>query len=195
MLFFYAAMGLTGGASIVAERILGRFSLGPKDQRDRFSNYLIAVGQVIGIWVLLCTTVPQTAILFGTGPFTGVIAGGTVNILGIVIAWTGIIIRLQAKRRLGKFFTGRVTVFQDHQLIEDGLYRYVRHPAYLGASMFYLGLPLIVGNLVGLLVLAGLSLAAYLYRIKIEEDALVAAFGDSYRQYQQRTARLIPFVW
>jgi protein-S-isoprenylcysteine O-methyltransferase Ste14 len=36
---------------------------------------------------------------------------------------------------------------------------------------------------------------AFLYRMRVEEAALTAAFGERYRQYMQRTARLIPGVY
>jgi len=187
---FWIAMWMTGGASIVAEAILGRIRHGPMDtKRDRYSSYVLAVTQFLGVWFLLSTT------LYSPDFFCRVIAAGVVNTLGLLTAWAGIMVRLQAKRTLGRFFTGHVNILQDHQLIKHGPYRYVRHPGYLGAILFYTGLPLAVGHLYGLLMLTLPSLAAYLYRIKVEEEALLEAFRDAYRQYQQRTARLIPFIW
>jgi Putative protein-S-isoprenylcysteine methyltransferase len=42
-----------------------------------------------------------------------------------------------------------------------------------------------------LFVISGLG---YLYRVRVEESALVTGLGESYRQYMQRTKRFIPFV-
>jgi protein-S-isoprenylcysteine O-methyltransferase Ste14 len=38
-------------------------------------------------------------------------------------------------------------------------------------------------------------IAAFLWRIRIEERALTDALGEEYRAYTQRTKRLIPFVY
>jgi protein-S-isoprenylcysteine O-methyltransferase len=180
---------VTGIASVIAERLIGRYALGPKDRRDRSSFYLLVAIQSAGATLLVITA------LFWSSLFCRVVAGGIVNALGIAIAWSGILIRLHAKRRLGKFFTARVTVLPDHHLIEEGLYRRIRHPGYLGGLLFYLGLPLSVGHYGALLWLTVPVLLAFIYRIRVEERALVEALGDAYRQYQQRTARLIPFLW
>ncbi|HXF06525.1 MAG TPA: isoprenylcysteine carboxylmethyltransferase family protein [Blastocatellia bacterium] len=179
----------TGIASAIAEKVIGRISLGPKGRWDRFSLLLLNLVQSSGSTFLVVTT------LFWSPQFCHVVAGGLVNLLGIVIAWTGILIRLRAKRVLGRFFTARVAILPDHRLVEEGPYRLIRHPGYLGALLIYLGLPLSVGHFWAILWLWLPTLAAMIYRIVVEERALIEGLGDVYRQYQARTARLIPHLW
>jgi|FLYL01.1.fsa_nt_gi protein-S-isoprenylcysteine O-methyltransferase Ste14 len=180
---------VTGIASVIAERVIGRISLGPKDRWDRFSFLLLVLVQSSGSTLLVVTT------LFWSPLFCHITAGGLVNLLGIVMAWSGILIRLHAKRVLGRFFTARVAILPDHRLIEEGLYRLIRHPGYLGGLLIYLGLPLSVGHYWAVLWLWLPTLAVMIYRITVEEQALVEGLGDVYRQYQARTARLIPHLW
>ena len=61
--------------------------------------------------------------------------------------------------------------------------------------MALLGFGLILGNWAGLLASFVLILAAVIYRIRIEERALLQALGDPYRRFATSRARLVPFVW
>jgi protein-S-isoprenylcysteine O-methyltransferase Ste14 len=80
------------------------------------------------------------------------------------------------------------------QVISTGPYRYVRHPMYSSAILFFLGAPLLLGSWWG--VLGGLALILLLcLRILIEERALRAGL-DGYDDYARRVPyRLIPHVW
>jgi protein-S-isoprenylcysteine O-methyltransferase Ste14 len=114
---------------------------------------------------------------------------------GLAFLCVGITIRWAAIYTLGKFFTGTVLIKEDHRLIQNGLYRYVRHPAYTGTLLAHLGLGLSFSNWfsIGLSILP-LSLAAF-YRMHVEERALRDAFGEKYIQYSAGTKRLIPKLY
>lgn len=182
---FWAILGVYG----VAELVITRLPMGPPDPRDRRSLFGLVLVQAIGIPFVAVTTA------ISTDRFCHLLLNGAGNILGGMLAIAGIGLRLQAKRTLGRFFMARVAILPDHQVIQQGVYRYVRHPGYLGVLLFFLGWPLLVGHTMSLLVLWLPALAAYLYRMHVEERALVEAFGETYRQYQRRTARLLPFLW
>ena len=114
---------------------------------------------------------------------------------GIVVWIGGTIFRWYSIRTLGRFFTFDVAVSSGQSVIEAGPYRWLRHPSYAGALLGELGLGMTLTN--GLaIVLPPLCLAAaYVYRIRIEEQALQQGLGDPYRAYMQRTWRLIPFIF
>ena len=88
-----------------------------------------------------------------------------------------------------------ITIREDHQLVRGGPYRWLRHPSYTGGFLTAIGLPLALGTPVGFVVTLGACLIAYVYRIRIEEAALISKFGASYQEYSRRTWRLIPGVY
>lgn len=74
----------------------------------------------------------------------------------------------------------------------DGPYRWLRHPAYTGMLLMYAGINMALGTWLGTLIGVGVFLTATLYRIQVEEKALVEAFGEQYRAYMRHTWRLLP---
>ncbi len=116
-------------------------------------------------------------------------------IAGFCLFASGLILRWYSIIYLGRYFTVNVAIAADHQLIESGPYRFIRHPSYTGGLAMLLGFSLCIGNLASLLVMVVPCVGVYLWRIHVEEEALVQAFGGRYRDYMKRTKRLIPFVF
>ena len=96
---------------------------------------------------------------------------------------------------LGRFFTVNVAIAADHRLIDGGPYRFVRHPSYSGALMVFLGLGLCIGNWLSVAVMIVPISLVFIWRIHVEEAALLQGLGDSYREYMGRTKRLIPSIY
>jgi protein-S-isoprenylcysteine O-methyltransferase len=115
--------------------------------------------------------------------------------VGIAMLVAGLAFRWYSIIYLGRFFTVNVQIAADHQLIDSGPYRLLRHPSYTGALLAFYGLALCTMNWVSLAIMVVGPTAAFLYRIRVEEVALAGAFGERYRLYMQRTARLIPAVY
>ncbi len=80
-------------------------------------------------------------------------------------------------------------------VIQSGPYRLIRHPSYTGALITLLGMGLALTNWASLIAALVIPAVGFLYRISIEERVLVEALGNPYREYMQRTCRLIPFIW
>lgn len=113
--------------------------------------------------------------------------------LGVIIL--GMILRFIAIRSLGRYFTVDVTIREGHQLKTDGIYRYLRHPSYAASLISFAGFGISLNNYLSLLMLVALIGAAFFYRIKVEEKALIEQFGDDYRNYMKKSKRLIPFIF
>lgn len=116
-----------------------------------------------------------------------VIIGAAVFVVGIVFRWWAIAV-------LGKFFTVDVAISHEHHVVDTGPYRFVRHPSYTGALMAFAGFGLCLGSWVSILCVMIPITAAFLWRIRIEERALIAALGEEYLNYSRKTKRLIPFL-
>ncbi|RPI50633.1 MAG: isoprenylcysteine carboxylmethyltransferase family protein [Acidobacteria bacterium] len=102
---------------------------------------------------------------------------------GVLLVWT--------LRSIGKNLTDTVVTRREHTLVTRGPYRWVRHPFYDAVAMSVVANALVAANwflLAGGLVTFGLLVL----RTSREEDRLVARFGDSYRDYMNRTGRFLP---
>jgi protein-S-isoprenylcysteine O-methyltransferase len=109
-------------------------------------------------------------------------------VLGLALRWWAIV-------TLGRFFTVDVTIEKDHELVERGPFRWLRHPSYTGVLLAFLGFALSLQNWAALLVVLLPITAAFIHRINVEEEALTRVLGAQYREYIGRTKRLVPFVY
>ena len=117
---------------------------------------------------------------------------GSMQYVGFILIAAGIFLREWSIWVLGKHFTVRVQVRDKAKLVTQGPYKYIRHPSYTGGFLTFAGIPLAIGTWTGALVAIIVSIIAYQYRIRIEEDALQEAFGSEYEEYKKRTWKLLP---
>ncbi len=116
-------------------------------------------------------------------------------LLGVALILLGVAFRWYAIWTLGHFFTRDVAVSADQKVVQNGPYRYIRHPAYSGTILTMLGMGLALTNWASLVVLLVCVLAGHLYRVRVEEKALSQTIGQPYLEYMHRTKRFIPFVF
>jgi len=118
-----------------------------------------------------------------------------IQVGGWVVSLCGGLLFFASARALGRHMTPAIQLGEGHRLVQEGPYRYIRHPVYtaivsgaIGESVAYLS-PVLASLT---LVLAGLAA----YRARLEEDLLGSpeAFGEVYAQYRARTGRFLPRV-
>jgi protein-S-isoprenylcysteine O-methyltransferase len=117
------------------------------------------------------------------------------QIAGLLLVIAGVGLLSWARRSLSGQFTGHVQVQAQHRLVQDGAYRLVRHPGYLGYLLLVFGVALGYSSLLSLAAGLALLLPGLVYRMDVEEKLLTETFGDAYRSYASHTKRLIPGVW
>jgi protein-S-isoprenylcysteine O-methyltransferase Ste14 len=115
--------------------------------------------------------------------------------LGLALVVAGFGLRVWAIVVLGRFFSRVVVIQEDHEVVRNGPYRFIRHPAYTGNLLFLLGIGFALVNWVALAALAVVPLLGHLPRIRVEERALERSLGEPYRAYEAVTKRLVPGVW
>lgn len=115
--------------------------------------------------------------------------------LFLAIALFGLVFRSWAYLTLGKFFTMHLETQDNHQLIENGPYRYLRHPSYTGAFLTYVFTPLFLTSYYSAVLSAVLLFWAFHRRITLEEKMLTSHMGDTYAQFCSKRARLLPVIW
>ncbi len=155
--------------------------------QDKGSRAVVTA--TIGLGIFLCWLLP-----FAVPATTIMSASVFVFWFGIVLVYVGLAFRLYAIIVLGRYFTPSVAIVADQHVVEDGPYKLIRHPAYTGLLIMFLGFGLSSINWLSLLALMGCVLIGLSYRIHVEERVLQEHLGQRYQEYMQRTKRLIPFV-
>lgn len=156
------------------------------EKTDRGSTAVIVLAGWIGSFAAFAVAgLPMFVIQRGQKPWF---------VAGLLILLTGSTIRRHCWRRLGQYFTGNVKTAADQPVIQSGAYRWVRHPSYTGGMLMYLGTGLALTNWLSVLLVTMPALAAYLYRVRVEEQALLVNLGPPYEDYMRRTKRFVPFV-
>ncbi|MEW9899306.1 isoprenylcysteine carboxylmethyltransferase family protein [Chitinivorax sp. PXF-14] len=112
---------------------------------------------------------------------------------GFGVFISGVAFRLIAIRTLGKFYSHRVRVMGDHQVVSSGPYQLVRHPAYTGMLTAHVGVVIFFFNVYTLAALLLILLPSMVMRIRVEETALFELPG--YPEYAVAHRRLLPLVW
>lgn len=117
------------------------------------------------------------------------------NSIGVTMIFGGVFFRNYAIYCLGKQFTSKVQIVDNHQLITIGPYRFLRHPSYTGAYLAMIGIGILLQTWLMLCLLATAVFYAYYKRIEAEEATLSAFFGEKYQQYQSQSKRMFPAIW
>jgi protein-S-isoprenylcysteine O-methyltransferase Ste14 len=147
------------------------------------------------IWIVIMASVTAGVFVAGNW-YPGTLPNGReLAVAGVVLFTAGLIIRWWAIVTLGRFFTVDVTIEKDHELVERGPFRLVRHPSYTGVLLAFVGWALTLRNWGAILVVLVPIFVAFVRRMNVEEEALARALGERYREYMKRTKRLVPFIY
>lgn len=116
----------------------------------------------------------------------------TLALIGMI---AGLSLRIWAVLTLGRFFTWFITVYEDHQVIRSGPFRFIRHPAYCGALILFVSTLVFLHAWVGALLSLVFQLLAYVRRIRYEEAMMIDRLGESYKAYTREVNALVPLLW
>lgn len=112
----------------------------------------------------------------------------------VAIILAGLALAIWARRALGDNWSGSVTVKEDHELVQSGPYRWIRHPIYSGILLMILGTGLASGRVHGLLAFP-IALIALWLKSGVEERWMESEFGDRYTAYRNRSWALVPWLF
>ena len=114
---------------------------------------------------------------------------------GFFLLAAGLDLRRRAVAALGRHFSIKVVLRDDHRLVDTGPFRTIRHPNYAGLILIMTGTAALLESPLALAAVLLLWLPALLLRIRHEEDALERHLGDPYVRYARRTWRLCPGLY
>jgi protein-S-isoprenylcysteine O-methyltransferase Ste14 len=109
----------------------------------------------------------------------------------IVLTCGGVALAILARYNLGQYWSARVEVKVDHQLIRSGPYAWVRHPIYSGILLAGVGTTVFVGEWRAALAIV-FAVTGFTLKARKEESLMNAEFGELYEEYRRRTGFLIP---
>ena len=112
-------------------------------------------------------------------------------IVGSILTWMGIGLAIWARYHLAEYWSARITIKEDHQLIRTGPYTRLRHPIYSGIVLAAIGSAVVIDQWRCVLGV-GLVLVGYCIKARKEEMMLTQQFGDAFREHQKHAGFLIP---
>jgi protein-S-isoprenylcysteine O-methyltransferase Ste14 len=95
---------------------------------------------------------------------------------GVVLMLIGAVLALLAKLKLKGLFTCRLCILPNHKIIKTGIYKYVRHPAYIGYMFIFAGSTLMTQSVI-LMIFSLMYSGLLFYRMKVENSMLRDYFG------------------
>lgn len=114
-------------------------------------------------------------------------------ISGLLIAGSAFVVRAAAVKALGRMWSVHIEIRREHELVKSGPFRWVRHPIYLGAILELVGAMLLMNSVYTWILFAFFFVPSLVARIRLEERAMIAQFGESYLAYRQTTPAVLPW--
>jgi len=116
-------------------------------------------------------------------------------VLGTILFTSAMWVFRRTHKELGRNWSISLEIREKHELISSGPYALVRHPMYTSFLLMALGQAFLIANwVVGLAGLVGFAILFFL-RVNKEERMMLEIFGTRYRDYMERTKRLIPYLY
>jgi len=142
-------------------------------KQDKSTLLVVWVGIMVSVAAGVCVSAywPVAALPYG---HLFAMAGVFLFVAGVALRWWAII-------TLGRFFTVDVVVEKDHEVVERGPFRLVRHPSYAGVLLGFVGFALTLRNWAALLIILLPIFAVFMRRMNVEEKALSRALGARIR--------------
>ncbi len=114
------------------------------------------------------------------------------GLAGVALCAAGVALVIASRRALGRNWSDLVVLKHNHEWIQSGPYRWVRHPLYSGMLLAILGSAVTVNTRIAYLAVPVVLLGFWVK--SRQEEALLEQRFPGYRRYRQRVKAFIPFV-
>ena len=102
----------------------------------------------------------------------------------IAIGMSGLAVWIAGMACLGKALK---VLPEANSIVAKGIYRFIRHPIYVGIVFTHFGLFFACGSIFGIIYTFSLIIPLNVIRAQLEEKALFSKFGGRYRAYRDST--------
>lgn len=112
---------------------------------------------------------------------------------GLLIAALSFVVRAAAVRALGRMWSVHIEIRREHQLVKEGPFAWVRHPIYLAAILELVGAMIFMNSIYTWILFVVFFAPSLFARIRLEERAMIAQFGEAYLNYRKTTPAVLPW--
>ncbi|MFH1564069.1 MAG: isoprenylcysteine carboxylmethyltransferase family protein [Nitrospirota bacterium] len=153
-------------------------------------------GRIVAKWSYYIMAGSYIFILLST-PVEYLIVKRDINLIitssGLIMYTSGLLLRRWAVNTLSEFWSLHIEIKENHNLIKNGPYKYVRHPNYLATILKGIGFSLIPNSFYILFYVLCIYIPVRIIRIYLEEKELIKQFGQEYINYKREVPALFPF--
>jgi protein-S-isoprenylcysteine O-methyltransferase Ste14 len=148
---------------------------------------LIKLGKTLALLFLVIQTLFLDLFPISANP-------GLLRASGIAIYFIGLLVAVTGRLQLGKNWANLedYQVLPDQALIRTGIYRYIRHPIYIGDFLLVLGLELALNSW---LVIGAFAILVYVTRQALREEVILLKAFPDYDKYRKQTKMFIPYFF
>jgi protein-S-isoprenylcysteine O-methyltransferase Ste14 len=159
-----------------------------KEQED---NFVLKLMKPLSIFALLGTVIyiinPQWM------AWSSLPLPISLRYFGLGFAISGFLLLQWSQTTLGKNWSDTPVLLKEHKLVQNGPYRWIRHPIYTAfllilGSYFFISANWFIG-----IFWVGTSFVDIILRIQFEESIMLQQFGEHYAVYMRQTGRLLPY--
>ncbi len=141
-------------------------------------------------------TMKAAAVLVFAAGLVSIIIGtshapAAVRVLGAVMSAAGTIVFIAAVQTMRDSWRAGVSKTDKTELVTNGIYQISRNPAFLGFDLLYIGTLMMFFNWVLCILTVFAIIMYHLQIVNVEEDFLLAAFGNEYLQYKKKVCRYL----
>ncbi len=162
-------------------------------KKDQFKYKKLSI--ILFLLFPFLSYIPYLEFKFLTQHYIPIWNNFSVYLCGTAFFLLGSMILLYSRLILGKLATSKIVIEQNHTLITTGIYKYIRHPIYLGMLLIFFGYALSFKSIITPFTFLILFFLIFNNRMNLEEKLLKEEFGSDYEQYMKRTKRLIPYIY
>lgn len=191
-LLLVAAAGRFSTPQVWGLALIGGFSfydLGRREDEEAGPADWTSTAMQVGFLLILCGAA------WDNRSWPSLAVPGGPEAIGLGMIALGIWLRKRTHVEMGHHFTVRIQSGADHELVQTGPFRFLRHPSYTSLALVAVGTALSMRSEVALLAFLFVWLPAAGIRITREEAFLTRRFGGAYEEYCARTWRLVPLVF
>ncbi|MFX1418697.1 MAG: methyltransferase family protein [Promethearchaeota archaeon] len=162
-------------------------------EKDQFKYPILSI--VLFLLLPFICIIPYIEFKFIILRFITIWNSFSIYLIGISVLLVGSIILLYSRALLGKFASSKIVIEQNHVLTTKGIYKYIRHPIYLGMLLIFFGYALSFKSIITPFSFLVLFFLIFNNRMNLEEKLLIEKFGEEYELYINKTKRIIPYIY